>query len=136
MSIKIAEPQENKRVTGSADNQKPPKKAKVGAQKPVVAPSKNKSTKKTIPGKKGHKAPKPAKLGNSTASVREGSKTAKVLDLLKRPGGATAKELMKATGWQSHSVRGFLSGTLGKRMGLVVSSTKDDDGERTYSVKT
>ncbi len=42
---------------------------------------------------------------------------------------------MKATGWQPHSDRGFLSGTVGKKMGLTVTSTKGDDGERTYSVK-
>jgi hypothetical protein len=42
---------------------------------------------------------------------------------------------MKATGWQPHSVRGFLSGTVGKKMGLAVSSAKGEDGERAYSVK-
>jgi hypothetical protein len=42
---------------------------------------------------------------------------------------------MKATGWQSHSVRGFMSGVLGKKMGLTVTSTKAEDGERHYSVK-
>ncbi len=42
---------------------------------------------------------------------------------------------MKVTGWQPHSVRGFLSGTVGKKMGLTVMSTKGDDGERTYSVE-
>jgi hypothetical protein len=42
---------------------------------------------------------------------------------------------MKATGWQAHSVRGFLSGTVGKKMGLAVTSSKGDDGERRYSVK-
>jgi hypothetical protein len=68
------------------------------------------------------------------ASIREGSKTAKVLDLLKRPGGATLKELMKATGWLPHSLRGFLSGTVGKKMGLTVNSAKGEDGERSYSV--
>jgi hypothetical protein len=40
--------------------------------------------------------------------ARGGSKTARILDLLKRPGGATSKELMKATGWSLHSVRGWL----------------------------
>lgn len=69
------------------------------------------------------------------ASVRASTKTAKLLDLLKRPGGATAKELMKATGWQPHSIRGFLSGTIGKRMGLMVTSNKDEDGGRRYSIR-
>jgi hypothetical protein len=55
--------------------------------------------------------------------------------LLKRPGGATAKELLKATSWQPHSLRGFLSGTVGKKMGLAVTSTKAEDGERSYSIK-
>jgi DNA-binding IclR family transcriptional regulator len=57
-----------------------------------------------------------------------------LLDLLKRSGGASLKELQKATGWQGHSVRGFLS-TLGKKMGLAVTSTKAADEERRYSVK-
>ena len=42
---------------------------------------------------------------------------------------------MKATGWQAHSVRGFLSGTVSKKMGLAVTSLKGEDGDRTYSVK-
>jgi hypothetical protein len=70
-----------------------------------------------------------------TVRAAPGSKTAKILHLLKRPGGATAKELMKATGWQPHSIRGFLSGTVGKKMGLVVASAKGEDGKRSYSVK-
>jgi hypothetical protein len=47
----------------------------------------------------------------------------------------TSKELQKATGWQPHSVRGFLSGTIGKKMGLTLTSTKGEDGERSYSIK-
>ena len=42
---------------------------------------------------------------------------------------------MDTTGWQAHSVRGFLSGTVGKKMGLAVTSIKGDDGERTYAIK-
>ena len=76
------------------------------------------------------KKAKPAKA----EGVREGSKTAKVLDLLKRPNCATLKELMKATGWQPHSIRGFLSGTVGKKLRLTVTSTKGEDGERRYSL--
>jgi hypothetical protein len=67
--------------------------------------------------------------------VRAGSKTEKILALLKRSGGGTLKEIMKTTDWQAHSVRGFISGTLGKKMGLTVASTKGEDGERSYSIK-
>lgn len=42
---------------------------------------------------------------------------------------------MKATGWQLHSVGGFISGTVGKKMGLTVESTKGEEGERSYSIK-
>ena len=42
---------------------------------------------------------------------------------------------MKATGWQAHSVSGFISGTLGKKMGRTVESTKREDGERLYQLK-
>jgi Protein of unknown function (DUF3489) len=41
---------------------------------------------------------------------------------------------MKATGWQAHSVRGFISGALGKKMGLKVDSVRREDGERVYSI--
>lgn len=78
---------------------------------------------------------KPARTSPSAKNAppaRRGSKTAKILDLLKRPGGVTLKELMKTTGWQAHSVRGFLSGTLGKKMGTPVDSSKRADGERAY----
>ena len=95
----------------------------------TVAPKKAKSGKKATAAKKAPKSTKKA------AGARDGSKAAKVLDLLKRPGGATAKELMKATSWQAHSIRGFLSGTVSKKLGLAVTSTKGEDGERTYSVK-
>jgi hypothetical protein len=78
---------------------------------------------------------KPARKATGTKMptlARRGSKTAKILDLLKRPGGVTLKELTKATGWQPHSVRGFLSGTIGKKLGTPVESFKKSDGERAY----
>ena len=105
------------------------KKASVGKRARNAAPKKGKPGKKATPAKK---APKSAK---KAAGARDGSKTATILEMLKRPGGATARELLKATGWQPHSLRGFVSGTLGKKMGLAVESTKGEDGERSYSVK-
>jgi hypothetical protein len=58
-----------------------------------------------------------------------------ILSLLKQPGGTTLKAIMSATNWQAHSVRGFISGTLGKKMSLTVVSTKSLDGERNYSIE-
>jgi len=104
-------------------------KARVGKQRAHAAPTKAKTAKKASPAKKAPKGSKKAK------GARDGSKAATILDLLKRKDGATLKDLMKATAWLPHSVRGFLSGTLRKKMGLDVTSTKAEDGERTYSVK-
>jgi len=112
----------------------PKNKANGGARRANVAPAKPKSGKKASPAKKAPKSAKKAK--GPKPGARDGSKTAKVLDLLKRSGGVTGKELMKATGWQPHSVRGFLSGTVGKKMGLTIVSTKGEDGERSYSIKS
>jgi hypothetical protein len=114
----------------------PAKKPHVAAHRLHVAPSQARSGKKATPAKNANKRATSAQsLNNKKApGARQGSKTAKVLDLLKRSGGATGKEIMKATGWQAHSVRGFLSGVLGKKMGLTVRSTKAEDGERRYSI--
>jgi len=58
-----------------------------------------------------------------------------VLTLLRRKSGATLPQLMEATGWQPHSVRGFLSGTVKTRMGLALTSEKPNGGERRYRVQ-
>jgi hypothetical protein len=111
------------------------KKATRAPHRAPVAPAQGKSGKKATPAKKAPKGARKAKAGKAATRARDGSKTAIILELLKRPGGVTAKELLKTTGWQPHSVRGFLSGTVGKKLGLTVTSTKGDDGERTYSVE-
>jgi hypothetical protein len=135
MTTSYTENQESTQVAAPAMESEAPKKARVAARKPRVAPSRGKPGKKPTPAKKGAKRAKRARVPNKAAGARQGSKTEKVLDLLKRPGGATTKELIKATGWQPHSVRGFLSGTVGKKMGLAVTSAKGEDGERSYSIK-
>jgi hypothetical protein len=98
------------------------------------APEAAASRKETTPAKK---APKRAQGVNKAQKkpAREGSKKAEVLALMRRKGGAPLAEIMKATGWQAHSVRGFISGGLGKKMGLQVESIRREDGQRTYSVK-
>jgi hypothetical protein len=129
MTISTTENETAQATAAAVEKPEAPKKAQAAARSRHVAPSKGKSGKSSTPAKKGAKARKLAGGG-----ARQGSKTEKVLDLLKRPGGVTAKELIKATGWQPHSVRGFLSGTVGKKMGLPVTSTKGEN-ERSYSVK-
>jgi len=130
--IAVAEQAETASVAAES---KPTKTDRVGKKGANVAPKKDQSGKKATSAKKAPKTPKSAKGDKKSGAARDGSKAAKILELLKRPDGATSKELQKATGWQPHSVRGFLSGTIGKKMGLTVTSTKGEDGERNYSIK-
>ena len=85
--------------TAQAATEKPKakKKARVGAQGAHVA------AKKAKVGKKGSGAKKAPKAAKKAGGSREGSKAANILDLLKRPDGATLAELMRASGWQAHS---------------------------------
>ena len=88
-------------------------------------------TQPRVKAKSGKKAsPKP-----KAATARDGSKKATVIALLSRKDGATLEAIMKATEWQAHSVRGFISGALIKKAGLKVESFKRQDGERAYAIR-
>jgi predicted Zn-dependent protease len=77
-------------------------------------------------------------------AVRNGTKPASgkqtkqqtCLDLLGRQEGATIEDLQQATGWQKHSVRGFLAGAVKKKLGLTLVSEKPDAGPRRYCILT
>ncbi|WP_213539251.1 DUF3489 domain-containing protein [Nitrosospira sp. NRS527] len=58
-----------------------------------------------------------------------------MIELLHQPAGASLADLMQATGWQAHSVRGVISGVLRKRLGLAVICQANQDGKRIYRIK-
>lgn len=66
--------------------------------------------------------------------ARENTKQGEVIQMLQRPEGATIQQMMEATGWQAHTVRGTLAGALKKKLALNVTSVKAEDGERIYRI--
>ena len=106
----------------------------VAPQAPHVAPKRARSKKSLAKGKRRDTARPGAK--RSANEARQGSKKAEVLDLMRRKQGVTLAQIMKATGWQAHTVRGFISGTVTKKLGLQVESFRTDDKERAYRISS
>ena len=110
-----------------------PEKAasKKGATPRKGAP-KGQQTAKGAKAKPEAKAKKAAKkTERKAAAPRAESKGAKILEMIARAKGATLAEIMKATDWQAHSVRGFIS-TAGKKHGVKIESSKNEAGDRVY----
>ena len=101
------------------------------AQPTAVAQPATKSKKPTRSAKSSKKA-KPAAKNSAKSATDRSNKKAEVIALMKRSKGATLAEIMKATGWQAHTVRGFVS-ILGKN-GEKIASSKEADGERSYRI--
>ena len=76
---------------------------------------------------------KPAKIDIPQSEGRV-TKQELVLTLLRRSSGASIEEIMQATTWQQHSVRGFLAGTVKKKLGLELASSKANDEVRRYRI--
>lgn len=91
----------------------------------------NNPRKAQIPAGGRSKAKKPA----SQQDQPQTSKQEQVLSLLRRSGGASIAEIRQATEWQQHSVRGFLAGTVKKKLGLTLISSKEADDVRRYRIE-
>lgn len=92
----------------------------------------------TIERAEGRRTPReprrPGQPRQSRQGPRESSKEAMLIEMLRRPEGATIAQIMTATGWQAHTCRGAFAGALKKKRGLTVTSEKGDDGVRVYRI--
>jgi hypothetical protein len=107
------------------------KKGASGGQK-TASGGKSRGARPKTAAKARRKAGKLARA-NEVSKPRAESKGAKILELIGRAKGVTLVEIMKATDWQAHSVRGFLS-TATKKHALKIESTKNDAGQRVYEI--
>lgn len=80
-------------------------------------------------------AAEPATSGQAPKpQPRGGTKQATLIALLRRKDGADLDEIAEATGWQKHTIRGAIAGALKKKLGLEITSTRDDQGRRIYRI--
>ncbi len=120
-SAKSNAPSRRKAVSAAATAKKPPrfvesKAARVAAGKTSPQPFESKT--------------------EQVAQNERVTKQERMLTLLSRPQGASIEEMMQATDWQQHSVRGFLAGTVKKKLGFWLTSSKPDGGIRRYRIET
>ena len=75
-----------------------------------------------------------AVIESSTPRTRDNSKQAQVIAMLRGPEGATIAQICAATGWQAHTVRGTFAGAFKKKLGLEITSSKEQGSERIYTI--
>ncbi|CAA7624266.1 DUF3489 domain-containing protein [Magnetospirillum sp. SS-4] len=78
--------------------------------------------------------PSEALGANTPRKTRQGTKQEALIAMLKRPEGASIAEIMEVTGWLGHSIRGFIAGTVKKKLGLAATSEKVESRGRTYRI--
>ena len=108
-------------------------RTKAGARAATAKPATKTAAKRP---KAARSAPtKPSARSASKAKVKSGSKQSSLIAALQSAAGSTIAQLTKLTGWQPHTVRGVISGTLRKRLGLNVTSASEGEGSaRTYRI--
>jgi Protein of unknown function (DUF3489) len=106
----------------SADDAPAPATEANGATKRAKAgPARGKKTSTTA---RATSEPVAAGEPNAKPTPRSGTKQAQMIEMLKRPEGATVEQIAAATGWQHHTIRGAISGALKKKLGLTVGATR------------
>jgi Protein of unknown function (DUF3489) len=99
-----------------------------GAQATAAAAPVIEADRAAAPAKAGKRTKRKAKVTRAASAdkptLRAGTKQAQMIDLLKRPEGATVEQIAAATGWQRHTIRGAISGALKKKLGLAVETTR------------
>jgi DNA-binding MarR family transcriptional regulator len=80
-------------------------------------------------------APKDGDSALTARTPRTGTKQARLIEMLRAEGGATIDEIVAATGWQSHTVRGAMAGALKKKLGLTITSEKLEERGRVYRIE-
>ena len=118
------------RNTKSAAPKKGSAQSKTASRRKVTSPAANAKTK----AKRVVAANTPAKADEP--KVERVTKEERLLTLLSQAEGASIEEMMQATDWQQHSVRGFLAGTVKKKLGFPLTSLKPNDGARRYRIET
>ncbi len=108
--------------------------SKKAATQKKGAPKGKETAKGAKPKKAAKAAKKAAKPERKATAPRAESKGAKILDMIARAKGATLAEIMKATDWQAHSVRGFIA-TAAKKHKVNIDSSKNNAGDRVYTLK-
>ena len=105
---------------------------------PAKAPKAATGAKNAKPAKTAAPAKKAARTAPAAATAptpREGTKQATMIAMLQRKNGATIAEIIEATGWQQHTVRGAFAGALKKKLGLTIVSEKLDGRGRVYRIR-
>lgn len=124
-------PEKGASKKGASQRKAAPKAKKTANAAKQGAKAKAAAKKTAKAGAKGSK--KAAKAEGKAAAPRAESKGAKILEMIQRPKGVTLGEIMKATAWQAHSIRGFVS-TAGKKHGVRIESARNEAGERSYRI--
>lgn len=104
-----------------------------GTESEALQPKPGKATGAAKPPKKAKAARKAKSPKKATGKSERSNKKADILAMMKRAEGATLAEIMEVTGWQAHTIRGFVS-ILGNKGGETIESSKSASGERTYRI--